>query len=327
MRRLRSNIYFLFLVMVIGFFISQNSLFAAETYPQKPIEVIVPFPPGGPTDIGIRIYADKLTKILKKNVVVVNRAGGGGAVGTNEVVRTKKDGYTLLGGTSTPIVVLPITNPKEVSYDSLRDLEPISHCISIISDMVVRKESSFNTFEDLEKYVKANPGKLNMGVHGITHPYYIFHILKEQGLDMNLVMAKGTPQNVSFLLGGHVDAIIDHVGVTGPYLREGSMKPMVVFAHKRLPDFPNMPSIVEKGYPRGALVFFIGFFAPKGTPQPIVDVLASALEEASRDPDVAANLNKLAFPIDFKRGPEFKTLIVDQEKIIREIATKTKIIQ
>jgi tripartite-type tricarboxylate transporter receptor subunit TctC len=327
MKRSRLSIYFLFLVMAVGFFGFQNSSFAAERYPEKPIEVIVPFPPGGPTDIGIRIISDQLAKVLKNPVVVINKGGGSAAVGTSQVVSAKKDGYTLLAGTSTPIVVIPVTNPKEVTYDSLRDLEPVAHCISLVTCMTVRQDSRFNTFEDLEKHVKANPGKVSVGVPGMTHPYYLYQILKDLGLDMNLVIAKGDPQNVSYLLGGHVEAIMEHMGITAPYVREGKMKPIVVYHNKRLPSFPNMPSIAEKGYPRAALLFFIGFFAPKGTPQPIVDVLASALEEATKDPEVVAKLGKLEYPVDFKRGPEFRALIEEHQKIIQDIATKANIIQ
>lgn len=329
MKRLRHHVYSLFLTMLVAFFISPNRSFAAESYPQKPIQVVVPFLPGGPTDIGIRILTDQLARILKNPVVVVNKAGGGGSLGTNLVVGAKKDGYTLLGGSTTPIILTPITSPKEVTYDSIRDLEPIAHCISLISCMTVRGDSPFNSFEDLEKYVKANPGKLNIGVSGLEHPYLIYHLLKEQGLNMNLVISKGIPQNVSFLLGGHVDVTINQVGINAPYIREGKMKALVLFWDKHVPFFPDMPTILEKGqnYKSTALPFWIGFFAPKGTPQPILDVLISAFKEASRDPDTVAKFNNLMYPLDFKPGHEFKALIENQQKILREIATKAKLVE
>lgn len=328
MRRSRRNICFLFLVAIVGFLGSQNSSFGAEAYPQKPIQIVVPFPPGGPVDVGVRIYADQLAKILKNPVVVINKGGGGGAAGTTSVIGAKKDGYTLLGGSTASVVCMPITNPKEVSFDPLRDLEPIAYCMPTISCMVVRgADSRFNTFEDFEKYVKANPGKLNMAVNGLNLPYYLFHLLKEGGLDMNLVVANGNPQTVSFLLGGHVDAIIHQAGLASGQIREGKMKGLVLFANNRLPDFPEMPTVVEKGYPKAALVFWVGFFAPKGTPQPILDVLTAALREASRDSDTVAKLNNLLFPIDFKPGAEFKALIEDQQKVIRDITIRTNLIQ
>jgi tripartite-type tricarboxylate transporter receptor subunit TctC len=328
MRRSRLNLSFLFLVMVVGLLASQNSSFGAEVYPQKPIQIIVPFPPGGPVDVGVRIYADQLTKTLKTPVIVVNKGGGGGAAGTNFVIGAKKDGYTLLGGSTASVVCMPITNPKEVLYDPLRDLEPIAYCMPTISCLVVRGEDSrFNTFQDLEKYVKANPGKLNMAVNGFNLPYYLYHLLKEQGLDMNLVVANGNPQTVSFLLGGHVDAIIHQAGLAYGQIKEGKMKGLVLFANSRLPDFANMPTVVERGYPKAALVFWVGFFAPKGTPQPILDVLIAAIREASKDPETTTKLTNLMFPIDFKGSAEFKALIEDQQKVIREIAVRAKLVQ
>ena len=326
MKRERHFFCFIFLVVVAGCFVSQDSSFAAEAYPQKPIQVIVPFEAGGPTDIGIRVWTDQLRKFLKDQVIVINRGGAGGALGTRLVVDAKNDGYTLLGGSTTPIVVMPITNPKEVTYDSLRDMESIAHCMALVNFMVVRGDSRFNKFEDLEKYVKANPGKLTMGVPGIAHPFFLFHILKEEGLDMNLVVAKGAPQNVSYLQGGHVDVILIQVGMGSEYIREGKWKALAFFANKRLPDFPDIPTIAEKGYPKAAFPFWIGFYAPKGTPQSILDVVAAALREAAKDPEVVDKLNKLGYPIEFKTGREVRALIEEQQKVIREIAVRTKII-
>lgn len=327
MEGLKGCLCSIFLTMAVILSISQNSSFAAEAYPKGPIQVVVPFEAGGPTDIGIRLWTDQLSKILKNPVLVINKPGAGGSLGTNSVVGAKNDGYTLLGGSTGPLVMMPITNPKEVSYDTIRDLEPIANCVKLVVCLVVRGDSPFNKFEDFEKYVKANPGKLNMGVSGINHTFLIYHLLKSQGFDMNLVVGKGTPQNVSFLLGGHVDVIINQVGLAAAQIREGKMKALVVFSNKRHVDMPDIPTIAEKGYPKAELDFWIGFLAPKGTPQPILDVLAAALKEGSTDPDTAAKLRKLDFPVDFRLGREFKTLIENQQKIIREIATNAKIIQ
>ena len=188
MIRSRCHICFFLLMTILGFSLSQNKSFAKEVYPQKPIEIIVPAEPGGPTDIGIRIEAEQLSKVLKTKIIVINKAGGGGIVGTNEVVKSKKDGYTLLGTSSTPIISMPIIKPKEVPYDPINDFEPLAHSHLNIVDLVVKGDSSFNTFQDLEKYVKANPGKLNMGVPGAAiQPYFIFHHPEIKGLDMNSI--------------------------------------------------------------------------------------------------------------------------------------------
>jgi tripartite-type tricarboxylate transporter receptor subunit TctC len=328
MIKLNRYVFIFFLVTYLSFSILTNQLYAAETYPQKPIEVIVPYPPGGPTDLGIRAITDQLSKILKTPVLVINNPAGSGIVGTNDVVKAKKDGYTLLGTSSTPIVSLPITQSKEVPYNAIQDLEPLAHCLSILVDLVVRGDHPFNKFEDFEKYVKANPGKLNMGVPGAAiQPFFIFHILKERGLGMNILVSKGVPQGISYLLGGHTDALLSAVSTDAKYIREGKMKALAFFSNNRIPDFPNVPTIGEVGYPEAALIYWIGFFAPRGTPPEILDVLGKAFKEATTAPEAVEKAKKLMFVVEYKPGHELKTIIEAQQKIIREIAIKTKIVE
>jgi len=328
MIKLNRYVFIFFLVTNLGFSILANQLYAAETYPQKPIEVIIPYPPGGPTDLGIRAITEQLSKILKTPVLAINHDGGSGIVGTNEVVQAKKDGYTLLGTSSTPIVSMPITKPKEVPYDSIKDLEPLAHCLSIIVDLVVKGEHPFNRFADLEKYVKANPGRLNMGVPGAAiQPYFIFHILKSKGLDMNSIVSKGVPQGTSFLLGGHTEALLSSISTDAQYIREGKMKALAFFSNNRLPEFPNVPTIGEVGYPEAALIYWIGFFAPRGTPPDVLDVLRKAFKEATTAPEVVAKAKKLMYVVEYKPGHELKAIIEAQQKIIRDISTKAKIME
>lgn len=328
MRNLRNHVHLFCLMMILPFLVVESGSIAKEVYPSKPIEVIVPYPPGGPTDLGIRAITDQLSKVLRTPVIVINNPAGSGIVGTNEVVRAKKDGYTLLGTSSTPIVSMPITKPNEVPYDSIKDLEPLAHCLSILVDLVVRGDHPFNKFEDLEKYVKANPGKLNMGVPGAAiQPFFIFHILKSKGLDMNSIVSKGVPQGISFLLGGHTDALLSSISTDAQYIREGKMKALAFFSNNRLPEFPNVPTIGEMGYPEAALIYWIGFFAPKGTPPDILDALGKAFKEASSAPETIEKVKKLIYVVEYKPGHELKAIIEAQQKIIRDIATKTKIVE
>ena len=328
MMKLKRYVSIFFVVACVGCSIFINQLYAAEAYPQKPIEVIVPYPPGGPTDLGIRAITDQLSKVLKTPVIIINNPAGSGIVGTNEVVRAKKDGYRLLGTSSTQIVSMPITKSKEVPYDSIKDLEPLAHSLSIIVDLVVKGDHPFNTFQDLEKYVKENPGKLNMGVPGAAiQPYFIFHILKSKGLNMNPIVSKGVPQGISFLLGGHTEALLSAVSTDAQYIREGKMKALAFFSNNRLPEFPNVPTIGEVGYPEAALIYWIGFFAPRGTPPDVLDVLRKALKEATTAPEAVEKAKKLMFVVEYKPSHELKAIIEAQQKIIREIAIQTKLIE
>lgn len=314
--------------LLLGVCLSESIVSAQDKYPTKPIEVIIPYEPGGPTDIGIRAICDQLSKILANPVVVVNKAGAGGILGTSQVVQSRRDGYTLLGTSAPPIISMPVIQPKEVSYDPLRDLEPLAHCASIVVDLVVRADSPFKKFEDLEKYVKENPGKLNIGIPGIgLQPYFNYQIMRSKGLEMNLVITKGVPQNITFLLGGHIDVAPNSLAADIPYIREGKFRPLALFLRERHPDFPEIPAIAEKGYPEAAFAFWIGFLAPKGIPQPVLDTLVTALKKVMDNPEVVNQLKNLLFFVEYKSPAELRNLIIEQQKTIREIALKAGIIK
>jgi tripartite-type tricarboxylate transporter receptor subunit TctC len=223
---------------------------------------------------------------------------------------------------------MPIITPKEVNYDPLRDLEPLAHCASIVVDMVVRSDSPFKKFEDLEKYAKENPGKLNIGIPGIgLQPYFNYHILKANGIEMNLVITKGVPQNISFLLGGQIDVAPNSLAADAPYIREGKFRPLALFLKVRHPDFPEIPTIAEKGYPDAAFAFWIGFFAPKGTSKSALDVLIPAFKKVMESPDVVNQLRRLFFFVEYRSPDELRSLILDQQGTIRDIAVRTGLIK
>lgn len=317
--------------LLTGLFIAANLLGAAqaeERYPQKPIEVILPYEPGGPTDLGIRAVMEEVGKILKTSVVPTNKPGGGGILGTSYVVNAKKDGYTILGTSGPPVTNMPVIKPKEAKYDSLKDLEPLAFCAAIISSISVRNDSPFKTFEDLEKHVKQNPGKVSVGIPGVgLQPWFVVQILKFKGLDMNVVITKGVPQNTSFLLGGHVDVSASAFGAESAHVKEGTIRPLAIILDRRLPDFPNIPTLAEKGHQDAALVGWIGFFAPKGVPKPALNALVSAFETAMKNPDLRESLQKRTLFPDYRPPAELRKIIAEQQKTIKEVAERTGIIE
>lgn len=301
---------------------------ADERYPQKPIEVILPYEPGGPTDLGIRAIVEEVSKILKTPIIPTNKPGGGGILGTSYVVNAKNDGYILLGTSAPPITNMPVIKPKEAKYDPLKDLEPLASCAVIVSSISVRSDSQFKTFEDLEKYVKENPGKLSIGISGIgLQPWFVYQILRFRGLEMNVIITKGVPQLTTFLLGGHVDVSASAFGAETVHVKEGKIRPLAIILDRRLPDFPNIPTIAEKGYPDAALVGWIGFFAPKGIPKQALETLVSAFETAMKNPEVKDKLEKGTLFPDYKPPAELKKIIAEQQKTVKEVAERTGIIE
>jgi tripartite-type tricarboxylate transporter receptor subunit TctC len=319
-------------LLFIGLFSAANLttgwVHAEERYPQKPIEMIIPYEPGGPTDLGIRAVGEEVGRILKTSVVSLNKPGGGGIFGTAHAVNAKKDGYTILGTSTPPITNLPIIKPKEVRYDPLKDLEPLAYCASIIASISVRSDSPFKTFEDLEKYSKENPGKVSIGIPGVgLQPWFVYQLLRFRGLEMNVIITKGVPQNTAFLLGGHIEVSASAFGAEEGHVLEGKIRTLAIILDRRLPRFPEIPTIAEKGYPEAALVGWIGFFAPKATPKLAVDSLISAFEMAMKNPEVRDKLEKFTLFSDYRTPAELSKMIVEQQKTVRMVAEKTGIIE
>ena len=319
-------------VMIIIVFLSTLPTFVlsapTEKYPQRPVEVIVPFAPGGPADIGARTITERLPKILGVPVVVVNKAGAGGILGTSFVTRAKKDGYALLSTTAATIVSMPVIEPQNVDYNTTRDLEPLGRYAYITVVLLVGSDSPFRSFEELADFTKKNPGKLNCGIPGIgLVPHLVYEILKSSGLNMTMIVAKGVPQNISFLMGGHVDVTIDSLAATAGHIRDGKFRALAIVLEKRFPDFPNIPTLAEKGYPQATLVFWAGFFAPAGIPQEVKSILAPALKQAIVDPEVVDKLKKLHFFPEYGAPEDLRREIIDQQRIIRDVATKAGILQ
>ncbi|MEW6666703.1 MAG: tripartite tricarboxylate transporter substrate binding protein [Thermodesulfobacteriota bacterium] len=302
---------------------------SAEKYPQRPIEVIVTFPPGGPNDIGTRAINEKLSQKLGVPVLVINKPGAGGVLGSSTVARARKDGYTLLSTSTPSMISMPVIEPKNVDYDPRRDFEPLGRYGYLIAVILVRNDSPFRSFEDLSEFTKKNPGKLSCGiVQGVgLVPHLVSETLRSSGLKIEVITAKGVPQNTSFLLGGHVDLTIDSLAATAGFLLDGKLRALAVVLEKRLPDFPDIPTLAEKGYPQATFVFWAGYFAPAGIPQKVKNTLVPALKQAMMDPEVVEKLKKLQFLPEYGAPELLRKEIVEQQRTIRDAATRIGIIQ
>jgi len=283
---------------------------AQEKYPNRTIELVVPYGPGGTNDIVARIYSEKLAQTLKVPVNVVNRAGGGGIQGTFYVARAKKDGYTLLSTTGSNMVIVPIIT-AEATYDTLRDFIPLGHFGFVPSVFVVRPDSSITSFRELVEYAQKNPGQLKNAVGGFgTGSYCNLQILcAKNNLDINTIPFKSGAETVTALLGGHVDMTSSGFITLGPHIKAGKLRPLAVVSKTRHPNFPNIPTTAEEGYPYVNYCEWVGVFAPTGMPQPILDVLIPALEKVFKDPEVIERAKAADFTVDYKNPQEFRKFI------------------
>ena len=293
------------LVFGLVFLVSTGAAQAQEKYPNRAIELVVPFAAGGGTsDLTARAYSDSLSKILKVPLTVVNRGGGTGIQGVHYVVKSKKDGYTLLATTDTPLVVMPVIS-KEVAYDPLRDVIPIGHFGYAASILAVKSDSPFKTLAELIEYARKNPGKLKNATSGLgTEAYLNLQMLcRKENVKIAPIPFKGGGEATVALLGGHTDMISSSTGTLSQQLKAGTLRGLAISSKKRHPDFPNIPTTAELGHPDVNLVVWLALFAPSGVPRQVTDVLVPAVEKAFKDPEVVQHGVKAGLVVEYL-GPE-----------------------
>jgi tripartite-type tricarboxylate transporter receptor subunit TctC len=239
----------------------------AQSYPDRPITLVVPFPAGGPTDVIARIFAERLRQALGQAAIVENVAGAGATIGVARVIRAAPDGYTLSAGNSTSHVGGPAIYP--FTYDILNDLEPVALLSISPTLLVARKDFPADTVQDLIVWLKANPGKATGGTSGAGSSGQLASILfqSQTGTRFQIVPYRGAAPAMQDLVGGQIDLRFAAEGSQSlPYLRDGQIKALAVLAPARWAPTPGVPTIDEAGVPGLHLSLWNGIWAPKGTP-------------------------------------------------------------
>lgn len=259
----------------------------ADAYPSKPIRMIVPYAPGGTTDVLARIVAEKLQVVLKQSIIIDSRPGANGMLGGELAARAPADGHTLLLTVASAVTLNP--SLYKMSYDPLKDLAPISMMINATGMLVVHPSVPATTVQELVKLAKAQPGKLNAaaGTSGL-------HLLLEKfkvasGTDIVVIPYKGTGPQLSAVLGGEVSMTIDPFTAV-PHVKAGKLRALAVMTANRFPSLPDVPSIAEAGYPGVELNSWLALFAPGGTPKPIIAQVHQAVAQVMAMPDVRERL-------------------------------------
>ena len=294
---------------------------AADKYPTRAIELVIPFNPGGAADLGARAYSDVLARHLDVPITAVNRAGGTGIQGTTYVIKSKKDGYTLLGSTDTPLMVMPVIS-KEVTYDPLKDVVPIGYFGYAPSFFAVRADSPFKTLAELIDYVRKNPGKLKNASAGpgAESNFNLQLLCHKENLKIGSVPFKSGGEAVVALLGGHTDMSSNTVASLGPHLKAGTLRGLAISSKKRHPDFPNIPTTAELGHPDLNFEVWIALFAPQGVPQHVIDVLVPAAERAFKDPEARQRATNAGLVVDYMGPQETAKLLEAGLTNIRKVA-------
>ncbi len=295
--------------------------FAQEPFPSRPVRMIVPFPPGGVADITGRPTAIALEKILKQPVAVSNRPGAGGAVGNAIVANSKPDGYTILMALSS-ISVIPEADKlfdRKPAY-ALDQLVPIALISADPTLLVVHPSLPVKSLKELVALAKTKPGEMSYttsGIYGALHmPMEMF--LHAAKLKMRAVHTTGGGPAITTLLGGHVEMTAGGPAAISSFVQSGRLRPLASWGAKRHEAFPNVPTFKELGYD---IEYYIwaGLFAPKGTPEPVMNVLRDAARKAVEDADFKSTMAKLNSPIQYLDAPEFARYWLADAKRLAEV--------
>lgn len=284
---------------------------AQDTFPSRPIQMIVPFPPGGVADITGRPTAHVMGKLLKQSVVVQNRPGAGGSVGAALAARSAPDGYTILMALSS-ISVLPVADRlqgRTPAYE-LDQLAPIALISADPTVLVVREDGPYKTLKDLVDAAKARPGTINYGSSGV---YGTLHVAMEifasaAGIKLFHIPYQGGGPAVAALLGGQIDALASGPSAAIGQIKAGKMRALAVWGDKRLASLPDVPSMKELGYD-ATFYIWSGLFAPAATPQPVMAVLRDAVRRTVADPEFKDAMAKVETPIAYLDASEFKIFL------------------
>jgi tripartite-type tricarboxylate transporter receptor subunit TctC len=272
----------------------------AQSYPTRPIKMIVPFPPGGPIGTTARLVAEQISSRLGQSVVVEDRPGAGATIGVAAAAAAEPDGYTLLFGSSGSLAVSPALY-RNIKYDPVKSFTPVAMVSIGALLFVVNPSLPASTVKDYVAYAKANPGKLNYGAGLGTPPHVGWGLLKTMaGTDLVFIPYKGAAPAITDLLAGQTHLIIDAPGSLLAHVEAGKLRALAVTTPERVSYLPDIPTMVESGYPDFVMTFWTGVLVPAGTPQPIVSRLNAVINESLQSPELRASLAR--FRVEPKPG-------------------------
>ncbi|RMX06645.1 tripartite tricarboxylate transporter substrate binding protein [Corticibacter populi] len=276
---------------------------APQTWPNRAVTLVVPASAGGTTDLAGRMLSQPLGQRLGQSIVVDNKAGGNGAIAANIVRRASADGYTLLMQYSGFHVISPHVT-KEPQWQQA-DFIPVANVLSAPQIVVVRGDLPVNTLDELIAYAKAHPGQLNYASSGNGSLQHVTGVQLEQqaGIQMVHVPYRGTGPALQDLLGSQVDLTFGTAPPFVPHVQSGRLRVLAVTGATRLSSFPEVPTTAEAGYPGVNATSWFGVFAPKGTPQPVIDRLVGAIEEVTAEPAFVQSATEQGAAADFQ-GPQ-----------------------
>ena len=303
-----------------------NTAMAATGYPKAPIKLVVPYPPGGPTDLVGRLVAVAMGESLKQTIFIDNKPGASGMVGAAMVAKAPADGYTLLANAS-----LQVINPTiyaKVPYDAFNDFAPITQIVDVPLVLVVNSQMPVSTVQELTAYLKRSNGTVNFGSAGNASSQHLSGELfkLKTGIPMQHVPYKGSSPALTDLMGGQIQLMFDSMPSAMPFIASGKLKALAVTTRKRSSTLPQIPTMEESGMPGYETSTWYGLWAPKGTPPDIIDKLAQTAQAVLRMPQVVAQYKRMGAEPVGSSPQEFLQYMKSEEKkwadIVRQSGAK-----
>lgn len=291
--------------LLVGLTFAASVHVAAADFPDHTIRLIVPFPPGGATDIVSRVIAKQASEKLGQQIIVENKTGAGGTIGSAEVAKAKPDGYTLLFTTNSTHSIAPHLH-ENLSYDAMEDFEPIAHMADVTMVVVVNPQLPVSSLTELVDYAKAHPNELNYASSGNGT---IVHLANEAfnteaGIELIHVPYRGTGQAIADMASGSVNVLFDAMASALPHLEAGRFKPLAVTSAQRNPVLPEVPTISESYLPGFSATAWFGLFAPKGTPEERLALIYKAFSESTQDPEVIESMRRVGVDQPSTKGKD-----------------------
>ena len=296
------------------------SAVGAQPYPNRPVQLVIPGAAGLMQDIPGRLLSEEVGKIIKQQIIVVNKPGASMTLGTDAVAKSKKDGYTLLFTATTPLVYPRVFDPQSVPYDPDKELAPLGGRALISFAVAVQESSPWKTFPELIEYAKKNPEKVRVGTPGVeTTANFDLQIIQSLtgARFIHIPMTKGP---AVALLGGHIEAVVLPVTEVISYAEAGKLR--ILLVSNKMPELPNVSTPGELGYKQDLLPTWFGFYGPSGLPDEAVKAWVPAIEQTIKNPAMKSKLEKLHFVVDYKSPSDMRKLIAEEYDTVSTIARK-----
>lgn len=296
----------------------------AAGYPDHSIRVIVPFAPGGSTDIVARIVTQRMSQILGQPMVIENKGGAGGAIGATEAARAKPDGYTLSIATVSTLAVNPACRPKDLGYKPLTDFMPVTNFANVPNVIEVNPKFPAKNFKEFVEVLKKNPGKYSFGSSGTCGVLHLFGEAFKMATGTQIVHVpyKGSGPAVTDAVGGQIEIMFDNMPSSMPQIQAGRLRAMAIAWPKRLSELKNVPTLAEEGYPQLNQPAWYGLLAAKGTSPEIINKLHDAAVQALKDPKIIEALQKQGAEPSGNTPAEFGKEIKEQYDWAHDVVAK-----